>query len=168
LRQPAILVFDIGKTAKKVLLFDRSFHVLEEIVEHFAEIKDDDGFPSEDLAKVSDWVKAMVNRYIDHPSFEVTHINFSGYGASLVHLDKEGNPLPFYNYLKPFPDSCRDEFLSAYDGNKNILASTASPWLGMLNSGLQLYWIKKEKSSRFRNINTSLHFTQYFKFMLKK
>jgi sugar (pentulose or hexulose) kinase len=168
LKQPAILVFDIGKTAKKVLLFDRLFHVLEENVEHFAEIKDDDGFPSEDLAKVSDWVKAMVDRYIDHSSFEVTHINFSGYGASLVHLDKEGNPLPFYNYLKPFPDWCREEFLSTHDKTKNILASTASPWLGMLNSGLQLYWIKREKSSRFRNIKTSLHFPQYFPFLLTK
>jgi sugar (pentulose or hexulose) kinase len=168
LKQPAILVFDIGKTAKKVLLFDRSFHVLEEIVEHFAEIKDDDGFPSEDLAKVSNWVKVMVDRYIDHPSFDVTHINFSGYGASLVHLDKEGNPLPFYNYLKSFPEACRDEFLSTHDSEKNILASTASPWLGMLNSGLQLYWIKKEKSSRFRTIKTSLHFPQYFTFLLTK
>jgi L-fuculokinase len=166
LKQPAILVFDIGKTAKKVLLFDRLFHVLEETVEHFAEIKDEDGFPSEDLAKVSHWVKAMVDHYVDHTSFDVTHINFSGYGASLVNLDKEGNPLPFYNYLKPFPDSCRDEFLSTYNRDKNILALTASPWLGMLNSGLQLYWIKKEQSNRFKNINTTLHFPQYFPFLL--
>ncbi len=168
MKQPAILVFDIGKTAKKVLLFDRLFHVLEETVEHFTEIQDEDGFPSEDLAKVSDWVKAMVDHYVDHPSFEVTHINFSGYGASLVHLDKEGNPLPFYNYLKPFPDSCRKEFLSTYNGDKNILALTASPWLGMLNSGLQLYWIKKERANRFRNIKSSLHFPQYFPFLLTK
>jgi L-fuculokinase len=168
LKQPAILVFDIGKTAKKVLVFDRLFHVLEETVVHFAEVKDADGFPSEDLAELSGWVTTMVDHYMDHASFEITHINFSGYGASLVHLDSNGNALPFYNYLKPFPSNCREEFLTRHDQAGEILATTASPWLGMLNSGLQLYWIKKERAAQFNNIKTTLHFPQYFPFLLTK
>lgn len=161
-----ILVFDIGKTAKKVLLFDRSFHVVEETVEHFPETKDEDGFPCEDLPKLAAWVERMVEHYMDHTSFEITHINFSGYGASLVHLGKEGNALQFYNYMKPFPESCRVEFLARYDRAYDILSTTASPWLGMLNSGLQLYWLKKERDASFRKIHTTLHFPQYFPFLL--
>lgn len=151
-----------------MLVFDRSFHVLEETVEHFVEVRDEDGFPSEDLQKLSEWVLRMVDRYLDHASFDVTHINFSAYGASLVNIDHDGKPLRFYNYLKPFPVSCREEFLSSHNGEKDILSATASPWLGMLNSGLQLYWLKKEHPDEFRKIKATLHLPQYFPFLLTK
>ena len=163
MKQPVSLIFDIGKTAKKVILFDSEFHVVEEQVEHFAESKDDDGFPSENLALVSEWVRAMVEQCVSHPKYDITHVNFSAYGASLVHLDENDGPLPsFYNYLKSFPEKHKEEFFNSYDGGGNILASTASPWLGMLNSGLQLFWMKRSKPEVFRKIKTSLHLPQYF------
>src|SRR5262249_19662768 len=37
---------------------------------------------------------------------------------------------------------------------------------GMLNSGLQLYWMKQAKTERFGQITTSLHLPQYFSFLL--
>ena len=38
-----ILVFDIGKTNKKVLLFDKNLTVVSEEEDKFEEISDDDG-----------------------------------------------------------------------------------------------------------------------------
>lgn len=167
MKQPVSLIFDIGKTAKKVLLFDSSFHAVEEQVEHFTETKDDDGFPSEDLSLVSEWVKAMMDHYVSHPAYTVTHVNFSAYGASLVHLDEHDKPLPFfYNYLKSFPEVYKKEFLNQYASSEDILATTASPWLGMLNSGLQLFWMKRSKPEMYRKIRSSLHFPQYFPMLL--
>lgn len=163
MKQPATLIFDIGKTAKKVLLFDHSFHVVEEQAESFAEIKDDDGFASENLSLVSEWVTSMLDYYVGNSRYNITHINFSAYGASLVHLDEKNTPLDsFYNYLKPFPDHHRSEFLLKYDSNHDLLAATASPMLGMLNSGLQLFWMKRMKPELFKKIKTSLHLPQYF------
>src|SRR5690606_20520953 len=44
--------------------------------------------------------------------------------------------------------------------------ATASPFLGMLNSGLQLYWLKHERPELFRNIRHTLHFPQYLAYVL--
>jgi len=166
-REPVTLIFDIGKTTKKALVFDKAFHVLEEQTENFREISDDDGFPSEDLLLVSDWVKGIFQHYSAHPKYDIIHCNLSSYGASFVHLDISGERLvPFYNYLKPFPAARKALFQSLYDREKNFSAVTASPFLGLLNSGLQLFWLKYEKPAYFQRIQTSLHLPQYFTYLL--
>lgn len=43
--------------------------------------------------------------------------------------------------------------------------ATGSPNLGMLNSGLQLYWIKHAKPEVFKKIRHSLHLPQYISYM---
>lgn len=166
-REPATLIFDIGKTTKKALVFDDHFHVLDEQTENFKEIRDDDGFPSDDLETVSQWTTEILKHYLLHPRYEIRNCNISSYGASFVHIGRDGRRLdPFYNYLKPFPDSCRDLFESRYNLSKDIHARTASPYLGLLNSGLQLFFLKYEKPSYFKNIESSLHLPQYFTYLL--
>lgn len=166
---PAILIFDIGKTTKKVVLFDHSFHTLEEQTTVVKEIKDDDGFPADDLPTVSNWVTDVFRTYLDHPRYEITHCNISAYGASLVHLDSEGEFIaPFYNYLKTFPASCYDSFMAKYSASGTLSAETASPYLGLLNSGLQLYWLSQDRPEKFEQIRTSLHLPQYFAYVLTR
>jgi len=164
---PVTLIFDIGKTTKKIIIFDNDFHVVEEQTVHFTEIKDDEGFPSEDLEAVTAWVNEVLNDYLRHPKYLVTHINFSTYGASMVHLDARGNAIkPFINYLKPFPLVLKEKFLEMYDNGDGICQTTASPFLGLLNSGLQLYWLKNQKPDVFGIVSVSLHFPQYFSSLL--
>ncbi len=165
--QTVTLIFDIGKTTKKVLVFDKDFHVLEEQTESFAEVPDEEGFPGENFSVLTQWVKEMLRHYLHHPTFQVTHINFSAYGASLVHLTKDGDPIePFYNYLKPLNEESKAEFLTRYNKKGDLLTLTASPFLGLLNSGLQLFWLKNKKTDVFERIQTSLHFPQYFTYLL--
>lgn len=162
----ATLIFDIGKTTKKVVLFDSDFHVIEENAETLNETIDDDGFPCEDLEALTRWTKEKISFYTQHPEFNITHINFSAYGASFVHLDQEGKPIkPLYNYLKPFPEECKKEFVNRYDDG-HLTTRTASPFLGLLNSGLQLYWLKKSKPGYFQRIANTLHLPQYFAYLL--
>lgn len=167
LKKPVTLVFDIGKTTKKALIFDGSFNVVEEKTTTFPEIADDDGFPAEDLALVTRWFKETLQSFLNDPLFNITHINTSAYGASLVALDENDKLiLPFYNYLKPFPETLRKKFDEHYNVNDTIAQETASPWLGMLNSGLQAFWLKNEKPEHFRKIRTLLHLPQYFSFLV--
>lgn len=148
-------------------MFDDAFHVVEEQTIHFTEIKDDEGFPCEDLEAVTTWVKEVLSNFIEHPKYRVTHINFSTYGASMVHLDSKGDAIkPFINYLKPLPEEIKKEFLKRYDTGDGISQTTASPFLGLLNSGLQLFWLKQQKPDIFRSIAVSLHFPQYFPSLL--
>lgn len=168
-RQPITLIFDIGKTTKKVLVFDRDFHALEEQTETFAEIIDDDGFPCENVEAVTNWVDQAFAYFLNHSKYLVTHVNFSAYGASLVHIDRDGRIVkPFYNYLKTLPEDCKHLFLEKYNAKNDISSTTASPFLGLLNSGLQLFWMKYKKPDLFSSITTTLHFPQYFTYLLTR
>ncbi|RFS13522.1 FGGY-family carbohydrate kinase [Emticicia sp. C21] len=161
---PVCAVFDIGKTNKKLLVFDQNYHVLKEEQVQLEESLDDDGYPTDDLLQLTNWIKNSFQTLSQNPNFSIKGLNFSAYGASLVHLNGNGKPVAaLYNYLKNFPKPLHKEFLEKY--SKDIFRETASPDLGMLNSSLQLYWLKKEKPTIFHQIRHSLHLPQYCSFL---
>lgn len=162
---PVIAIFDIGKTNKKFFLFDEQ---LKELKQEYTTIPlsvDEDGFECDDLSLLTQWIQSTVDQICQSPEYELKGVNFSTYGASFVHIDKEGKPLtPLYNYLKVIPQEIIDEFYSSYPEAINN-QETASPSLGMLNSGMQLYWLKKTKPEVFAKIHRSLHFPQYLTYL---
>ncbi|MFN3848867.1 MAG: FGGY-family carbohydrate kinase [Spirosomataceae bacterium] len=159
-------VFDIGKTNKKVLLFDKNYQVIEEKITQFEEVLDDDGFRADDLLGLTNWLKTSFAELKQRTDIDLKAVNFATYGASLVHLNAEGKPLtPLYNYLKDFPRSLKNQFYEKYGPVEEFCAATASPDSGMLNSGLQLYWLKNEKPQIFHQIRYSLHLPQYCSFL---
>src|SRR4051812_32672697 len=102
---PVIAIFDVGKTNKKLFLFDEQYTIVHEETHQFAEIKDEDGDPCEDLATLTKWGRDSFRDLINLKEFDVKALNFSAYGASFVHVDAQGQPtLPLYNYLKPYPE----------------------------------------------------------------
>ena len=72
-----IIIFDIGKTNKKVLLFDQGLNVISEREHRFEEILDDDGFACDDIAKIEDWLENVCNQYLKDPAYNVKAINFN-------------------------------------------------------------------------------------------
>ena len=164
---PVIAIFDIGKTNKKIFLFDKKYNKIFEEGIQLKETVDEDGDACEDLTLLTEWVKTTYEKIIQLPGFQIKAINFSAYGASFVHIMEEGQPLlPLYNYLKPYPQLLQDEFYAAYGGKIKIEKETASPTSGNLNSGLQLYRIKKQQPAVFKNIRRCLHLPQYLSFLI--
>lgn len=162
---PVTAIFDIGKTNKKFFLFDENLNEIKEEYFKLPLIEDDDGFACDDLEAITQWIKNSVESICKSPKYRLVGLNFSTYGATLVHIDEQGIPVtPLYNYLKPFPDALLQSFFAQYDEAKNNL-ETASPNLGMLNSGLQLYWLKHEKPQLFKKIRHTLHFPQYLSYL---
>lgn len=159
-------IFDIGKTNKKFFLFNENLEEVFKQYQYFDEITDEDGFPCEDLPKVVTWAKSILKKVLDSGDFSIKKLNFSCYGASLVHLDKQGQLIPpFYNYLKPIQSNYLHRFYEKYGTPEDISLQTSSPKLEMLNSGLQLYWLKHHRPEVFQKIKWSLHLPQYFSFL---
>ncbi len=162
-----ILVFDIGKTNKKVLLFDKNLQVVSEEEDKFEEIVDDDGFACDDIEKIENWVLQSTDKYLNDPAFDVKAINFTTYGATLMYIDKVGKRLtPVYNYLKPLPEGVAESLYDVYGGLEEFSRKTASPAIGMLNSGLQALWLKMHKPKIFEKVAHILHFPQYLSYKL--
>jgi len=159
-------VFDIGKTNKKFFLFNNDF---EEVYQEYVLLEqtvDEEGHPAEDLITLRDWIKEVFERTLNSKEFKLTALNFSTYGASLVHLDEFGEPItPLYNYTKPYPADIKKIFFDTYGPKDEFLKSTGSDDAGMLNSGLQLFWLKKTRPEIFEKIKYSLHLPQYLSYI---
>jgi sugar (pentulose or hexulose) kinase len=157
-----IAVFDIGKTNKKLFVYDEDYNIVFETSAHLEETVDEDGDPCEDVHRLTKWIRDTFYDVTSRSEFNIKAINFSTYGASLVHLGNDGLPAaPLYNYLKPFPEDLKAEFYGNYGGEKAFAKATASPVLGSLNSGMILYFLKHRKPDIFRRIRQSLHLPQY-------
>ncbi|MDB5138516.1 MAG: carbohydrate kinase [Mucilaginibacter sp.] len=164
---PVIAIFDVGKTNKKLFLFDENYQIVYEKSARFIETVDEDGFPCENIESLRLSVFDSLSKVFRLKQFNIKAVNFSAYGASLVYVGEDGNPVgPLYNYLKPYPEKISHEFYLRYGGEEPFSLETASPVLGNLNSGLQLYRLKKEKPEIFNKVKFALHLPQYLSFLL--
>jgi sugar (pentulose or hexulose) kinase len=164
---PVIAIFDIGKTNKKLFLFNENYHIVYEKSVHLAETTDEDGFPCENLDSLNSFIFDTLNEVFEQTEFEIKAINFSAYGASFVNIGHEEKPIsPLYNYLKPYPIKLSKELYNKYGGEETFSPETASPALGSLNSGLQLYRLKNENPEVFNKLKFALHLPQYMSFLL--
>jgi sugar (pentulose or hexulose) kinase len=179
------LIFDIGKTNKKALVFDDDYQVVWSEQIQFDEVADMDGEPTDDMSQIVAWMRQILSNWT--PSFgvdrriknlKIDRVNVATYGATLAHLDKSGQLLaqPF-NYLKKIESyptlsasptqNLKQRFLTENGGAQPFCTATASPDLEhLLNAGFQLYWLKKERPDFFAHIKTSLHLPQYLSYAL--
>ena len=167
MKEKVIAIFDIGKTNKKILLFDYDLGLVSETEQRFTEIDDDDGFPCEDIERLEVWIRDTVSRLAKSEKYDLTAINFATYGATLAFLDQSGKRItPVYNYLKPVHEKIPERIYKKYGGQDEFCRRTASPALGMLNSGIQILWLKYQKAGLFEKVKYILHFPQYLSYLL--
>ena len=165
-KKPVVAILDVGKTNKKLLLFDQAYQLVYEKSDRMEETDDEDGFPCEDLASLTSSALELIKASLHLEGFEVKAINFAAYGASFVYIDGDGKTLtPLYNYLKPYPQDLQHQFYEKYGGEKAFSRCTASPVLGSLNSGMQVLRIKHEKPEIFARIAFALHLPQYLSYI---
>ena len=88
-KTPVIAIFDVGKTNKKLVLFDEQYKLIYEESRQFEEIKDEDGFACEDVAVLTKWVKDSFIALLGDKRFDIRAVNFSAYGASFVYLNND-------------------------------------------------------------------------------
>ena len=163
---PVTAVFDIGKTNKKFFLFDENLAEVYSSYIRLDAIPDEDDFPSEPLVPLEEWMLKTFKEALKSEKYQIKRLNFSCHGASFVHTDENGIPVtPLYDYLKPFPENLLSRFYEENGGKMTFCRATSSPPLAMLNSGLQLYFIKYEKPDFFKRIKHSFHFPQYLSFL---
>lgn len=160
--EQVIAVFDIGKTNKKFLLFNQGLQLVHKQEDRFDEVADEDGFSCDDIDLIEKWMQLCLLQCLRDDKWDILAVNFATYGATLAFLDKQGSRLtPVYNYLKPMPTDITEGFYETYGGQEEFCRRTASPALGMLNSGMQILWLKKKKPLVFQQVSHILHFPQY-------
>jgi L-fuculokinase len=160
------LVFDVGKTNQKYFLFDPTYNILKREKVTIPKIKDEDGHPAEDIKGIVLWMKKSFDFLLDSDAFEIETVSFSGFGATLVHLDENGVVVaPVYDYHKSVTEDTFDDFYHRYGPEATFATRTGSKNLNLLNSGKQLYWLKHRRPHIFKKIRYSLHLPQYMSYI---
>lgn len=166
-RIPVVAVFDVGKTNKKLFLFDEHYKIVFERSARFLETEDEDGDACENLESLRLSVFDSLHEVFRRDEFDIKAINFTSYGASFVYLNESGRPLtPLYNYLKDYPKDLERTLHEAYGGVAEFSLQTASPALGSLNSGLQVYRIQQQQPDVFQQVKFAVHLPQYLSFLV--
>jgi sugar (pentulose or hexulose) kinase len=167
MKEKVIGIFDVGKTNKKLLLFDYNLRLVLEQEIRFPERHDDDGFECDNIELIEKWIIESIDGLVHSEKYDLTALNFATYGATVVYLDAEGRRLtPVYNYLKPIDERIPERLYRRYGGQDEFCRRTASPALGMLNSGVQILWLRSVKSDIFSKVRYILHFPQYLSYLI--
>ena len=83
-----ILIFDVGKTNKKLLLFDEHYRIVFENSTQLDETIDEDGDACEDIVTLSNWLQESFLEITADERYLISAVSVSAYGATLVHLDE--------------------------------------------------------------------------------
>ena len=159
-RMKVMAVFDIGKTNKKVFLWNELYQIVFERQQNFNEIPDEDGFLGEDLPAVRLWMLQTFAEINSLPEYQICALNFSGYGATVVFVDEKCHAVsPLYNYLKAFPEGLFP--YSNYGGEDEFARATASPILGNLNSGLQAFRVSQVSLEVWEKTRWVMHWPNF-------
>lgn len=161
-KNPVIVVFDIGKTNKKCLVFDADYEVVYSEFFDTPQVQDADGFPTEDLDALKSAMDGQLRILLSDPGLDIRAMNFTTYGATIVNTDADGNLVhSLWDYLRPYDESVMARFEHDHGDNGHVYAQTASPSLGNLNTGLQLYLLKHLDAALFGRIAQSTWLPQY-------
>ena len=164
---PVIAIFDIGKTNKKFFLIDQGYKIVLKRSVQFDEITDEDGDPCDNVLLLAQWVIKTLTEVLEIKRFDIKAVNFCAYGASFVYIDEKGKVIaPLYSYLKTYPGKFKIELYTKYGGEEKISCETASPVVGSLNSGMQLYRIMREKPRLYQQIKYALHLPQFISYLI--
>ena len=166
MKKECCLVFDVGKTNQKYFVFDAENKILVREKVSLSKIEDEDGHSAENIYEIVSWMRESLETLLASDIFVIHKVNFSAFGATLIHLDEKGEVVaPVYDYHKPVEANTFEPFYRDY-GPESVFAShTGSKNLDLLNSGKQLYWLKYKRPAIFEKIRYSLHLPQYLSYV---
>ena len=85
---PVIAIYDIGKTNKKLFLFNEDYEVVYGKSVTLPETTDEDGYPCENTDLLTQWIRESYNEITSMEAFHIGAINFTSYGPALCILIK--------------------------------------------------------------------------------
>ncbi|RMF64663.1 MAG: carbohydrate kinase, partial [Calditrichaeota bacterium] len=93
------LIFDFGKTNKKALVFDRELTTRAQFQAEIGESRLEDGLLADDVEAMARWMREVLTQVAGDRRWRLRGVNFTTFGATLVHLDENGQPAcPVYSY----------------------------------------------------------------------
>jgi len=161
----AVLALDIGKTNKKVVVYDDEMRSLALRTKEIGTIKIE-GFDVEDVDAIFNWFLREARELCR--SFPIRVITVSAHGSSVVCMGADGRPsLPPIAYTNEVDDGVHRRFWAAMGDVKEVQSQTATVEIKPLVNVGKLLWFQRERWPReFERTVHVLFFPQFFSYLL--
>ncbi|MDX9860082.1 MAG: FGGY family carbohydrate kinase [Rhodospirillales bacterium] len=159
-----VAVLDVGKTNKKISLYDREWRVVGEERTSFAQ-KDFQGVEVEDTEGLLAWFRVALKKLAkDHT---VRAIAITAHGATLTLLDAEGKlAFPVVSYTWPGGAVIQDEFYETFGDPVSLHRQTGTPDIGFVNMAKVLYYTKTRMPEVWARCARGLFYGPYLAYEL--
>ena len=162
--QNAYLVLDIGKTNKKILVYDTSLKLLQSKSIEIGVVKSKD-IELEDVDTLLKWLAKEVSAISN--LYRIKTISVSGHGGAFALLNKNDELcFPVMSYTSKMEDAFLEDFTAEYGSPEKLLQETGTPDFGFVNVGKGLHFLKTFHPEEYSQAKTFLFYTQYFSFLL--
>ncbi|MFW5828840.1 MAG: FGGY family carbohydrate kinase, partial [Planctomycetota bacterium] len=161
-----VAIFDVGKSNKKVVLFDegmqqvaaeyQAFPALEEGAEHY-----------EQTAAVTEWFLQTLRNLAAEHSIEA--VGITTHGACAAGVDADGGLVePVYAYTTDPGADFHADFHARCGTPRDLHRELASPSLAgsLLNLGVAAHYVQERHPEQWRQIRWFLPYPQYFAHVL--
>jgi sugar (pentulose or hexulose) kinase len=161
----AVAVIDIGKTNKKVMVFDRDLTFLDKRTKNF-ESRIVDGVELEAIDEMREWILEgladLSKRY------EFVSVAITTHGAAVVTVTEDGEiACPVVSYTHQVEDDLHDRFYETVGARDDLQRETATVEIKpLVNVAKLLYFTRERWPDRFETVSSILFFPQYFAYIL--
>ncbi|MBD3345778.1 MAG: carbohydrate kinase [Chitinivibrionales bacterium] len=156
-----IAVIDVGKTNKKVLIFDDSLTIVDSVYENFEE-KVEEGIHFEAVEEMTRWFKERLKEFSS--KYDIKALSVTTHGATVVCIDKNGNiAVPPVAYTTETDEKFQKDFYSTFGTPEALQEKTATAPIGsLINPGKKIYFLQQTYPDQFKNVHMILGYPQYF------
>ncbi|MHC4884827.1 MAG: FGGY-family carbohydrate kinase [Planctomycetota bacterium] len=156
-----IAVVDIGKTNKKVAIYNRQLEMVDVVKIGIDEIHRD-GLHFEDIERMTAWVKEQVKAMA--AKYEIAAISVTTHGATFTCLDENGEVcVPMVAYTTETAPEVSDAFFEKFGDRETLQQETATAEIGsLINPGKLIHFLQNTYPEEFARVKHILNFPQYW------
>ncbi len=161
---PSVAVLDVGKTNKKIIIYDRSFNVLAEERTNI-NTRDYNGIEVEDTDALLSWFRAAIKKLArDH---DIRSIAVCAHGATFALLDESGHLAhPIISYTAVQGQEVQNEFYEVFGSVEDLHRLTCTADIGFCNMAKVLYYVKTRLPETWSRCRRGLFYGPYLGYEL--
>ncbi len=161
-----IIVLDIGKTNKKVLLFNNNLEIIETRKKAFDELEQEDGIRVEQTAAVEEWFFEQLSDFAKEHTIDA--ISITTHSTNVVCLDETDNfSIPTISYTNEAGEEIDRRFFERFGSFEELQKETATAAIGsMINTSRILHFAQLKYPEDFARTTRILFYPQYFGYKL--
>jgi len=157
-------ILDVGKTNKKVSLYNSEFEELA-IRKIQLDARDaGDGLEYEQTEELFDWTCRILAELSE--DFDIRALSITTHGATLALLDGDGNLAhPIFSYLSPASEKIEEPFNTRFGPMDKVHAETCTPPFGFANAAKQILFLQTYFPQSWDKVKHLLFYPQYLGYL---